>query len=178
MGKSKFFAWIEIAAGVSVFIGLLFVAAELRQSNKHASAESIQWNYQAWAEINQYESQYQIDLLVDKAAHQPDQLTDADLFRLDDYYTMLISTHMIRELMSDLGLTSAEEIDGVVERFVAESFFYSVARTWLQANYHWIDPETPELGRALRDAVEKTRDVGRSSFLESWRKDIARETGG
>lgn len=41
MGKSRLVTWIEIGTGISVFVGLLLVAVELRQSNEHASAQSV-----------------------------------------------------------------------------------------------------------------------------------------
>ena len=72
MEKSRLVTWIEIGTGISVFVGLLLVAVELRQSNEHASAQSVLEFYNDWTEIYQFESQYQIDLLIGKAIEQPE----------------------------------------------------------------------------------------------------------
>lgn len=122
MEKSRLVTWIEIATGISVFVGLLLVAMELRQSNEHASAQSILEFYNDWTEIYQYESQYQIELLVGKAIEQPDQLTDAELYRLDEYYTLVMSAFMVRELMEELGLNPLRKVSDQAQSIVSDFF--------------------------------------------------------
>jgi hypothetical protein len=120
--KSKLVRWIEIGTGVSVFVGLLLVAIELRQSNEHASAQSVLEFYNDWTEIYQFESQYQIDLLIGKAIEQPGQLTDAELYRLDDYYSLVMGAYMVRELMQELGLNPVRKVIDQAQAIVDEFF--------------------------------------------------------
>ena len=175
MEKSKLITWIEITAGLSVFIGLLFVAMELRQSNEHASADSVIEFYQFWSEIYQYESQYQIDLLIDKAVEHPDQLTNAELYRLDDYYSLVMSAYMIRELMEELGLNPVRKVSDEAQAIVDDFFYYPVSRAWLTLYGPWIERETPVFSRALRDAISGTPVEESSDWVNSWRSDFIPE---
>ena len=50
MQKSRLVMSVEIAATLSVLVGLLLVFLELRQSNQHATAESTREIYQEWSE--------------------------------------------------------------------------------------------------------------------------------
>jgi len=175
VSRNRFLAWIEIATGISVFVGLMFVAVELRQSNAHATAQSIQSNYQIWTEIFQFESQYEIDLLVDKAVSQPDQLTDAELYRLDDYYSLVINAYMIREAMEDLGLNQHRKVADEFQPILDLSFYYPVSIAWLDANLWWIEAGAPEFGRSLRDAIDGTPNKAPAPWIDSWRSDFTAE---
>ena len=149
MEKSRLVTWIEIGTGISVFVGLLLIAVELRQSNEHASAQSVLEFYNDWEEIYQFESQYQIDLLIGKAIEQPEQLTDAELYRLDDYYTLVMSAYMVRELMEELGLNPVRRVSDQARTIVEEFFYYPVSRRWYALYASWVDGEAPILGRAI-----------------------------
>ena len=165
--------WIEIGAGVSVFVGLLFVAIELRQSNEHASAESVLEFYNDWTEIYQYESQYQIDLLIGRAIEQPDQLSDAELYRLDDYYTLVMSAFMVRELMQELGLNPVRRVSDQAQFIADEFFYYPVSRTWFTAFFPWMESEAPVLSRAILNAINETPVDESPVWVHSWRNEFA-----
>ena len=55
MENSRWKAWIELGAALAVFVGLIFVAIELRQNNDHARAESIRDLFQMWGDIFRFE---------------------------------------------------------------------------------------------------------------------------
>ena len=173
MEKSKLVTWIEIATGISVFVGLLLVAMELRQSNEHASAQSILEFYNDWAEIYQYESQYQIEMLIGKAIEQPDQLTDAELYRLDEYYTLVMSAFMVRELMEELGLNPVRRVSEQAQSIVDDFFHYPVSRAWYRLYSSWVEGEAPVLNSAIQDALSKT-PVDESPFwVNEWKNEFS-----
>jgi hypothetical protein len=170
--KSKLVTWIEIGTGISVFVGLLLVAVELRQSNEHASAQSVLEFYNDWAAIYQFESQYQIDLLIGKAIEQPDQLTDAELYRLDDYYSLVISAFMVRELMEELGLNPVRQVSDQARTIVDEFFYYPVSRTWYALYTSWVEVDAPILDRAIRDAMSDSPIDDPAVWVNEWRRDF------
>ena len=169
MEKSKLVAWIEIATGVSVVVGLMLVAMELRQSNEHASAQSVLEFYNDWTEIYQYESQYQIELLVGKAIERPDQLTDAELYRLDEYYTLVMSAFMVRELMEELGLNPVRRVAEQAQSIVDEFFYHPVSRAWYALSSPWIETEAPVLNRAIQDALSQTPVEESPNWINDWK---------
>ena len=173
MEKSKLVTWIEIATGISVFVGLLLVAMELRQSNEHASAQSVLEFYNDWTEIYQYESQYQIELLIDKAVEHPDQLTDAELYRLDEYYTLVMSAFMVRELMEELGLNPVRRVTEQAQSIVDEFFYYPVSRAWYALYSSWVEEEAPILNRAIQDALSQTPLEESPNWVNAWRSEFA-----
>ncbi len=172
MERSKLVTWIEIGAGISVFAGLLFVAMELRQSNEHASAQSVLEFYNDWTEIYQYESQYQIDVLIGKAIEQPDQLTDAELYRLDDYYSLVISAFMVRELMEELGLNPVRRVSIQAQTIVDEFFYYPVSRAWYTLYSPFVETDAPVLNRAIQDALSETPIEESSVWVNEWRREF------
>ena len=172
MEKSRLVTWLEIGTGISVFVGLLLVTMELRQSNDHASAQSILEFYNDWTEIYQYESQYQIDLLIGKAIEQPDQLTDSELYRLDDYYSLVISSFMVRELMEELGLNPVRRVSVQARSIVEEFFYYPVSRAWSASNSAWVAGEAPVLDRAIQDALSETPAGESSVWVDAWRREF------
>lgn len=173
MEKSKLVTWIEIVTGISVFIGLLLVAMELRQSNEHASAQSVLEFYNDWTEIYQYESQYQIEMLIGKAIKQPDQLTDAELYRLDEYYSLVISAFMVRELMEELGLNPVRRVSEQAQSIVDDFFFYPVSRAWYAIYSPWVDGEAPVLNRSIQDALSETPLEESPVWVNAWRSEFA-----
>ena len=173
MEKSRLVTWIEIATGISVFVGLLLVAMELRQSNEHASAQSVLEFYNDWTEIYQYESQYQIELLIGKAIEHPDELTDAELYRLDEYYTLVMSAFMVRELMEELGLNPVRRVTEQAQSIVDEFFHYPVSRAWYALYSSWVEEEAPVLNQAIQDALSQTPVEESPNWVNDWRSGFA-----
>ena len=173
MERSRLVTWIEIGAAVSVFIGLLFVAMELRQSNEHASAQSVLEFYNDWTEIYQYESEYQIDILIGKAIEQPDQLTDAELYTLDNYYSLVMSAFMVRELMEELGLNPVRRVSLQAQTIVDEFFYYPVSRAWYTLYTSFVETDAPVLNRAIQDALRETPIDESPVWVNAWRREFA-----
>ena len=169
MQKSRLVMWVEIAATLSVLVGLLLVFLELRQSNQHATADATREIYQEWSEIYRHESEYQIDLLIAKAISQPHELTDAELYRLDDYYTMVMNAYFVRAMMQRSGLLAMNDILEEAQFIVEEFFNYPVAREWFEMVNPWIKLRAPDLHRALVSAAGMTPVNDSAIWIEDWR---------
>ena len=173
MQKSRLIAWFEVAATVSVLIGLLLVAVELRQGNQHATAESTREIYQEWSEIYRYESQYEIDLLVSKAINDPNELTDSEMYRLDDYYSMVMNAYFIRAMMQRSGLVVAGDVLEEAPFIVDTFFYYPVARAWLVMVDEWAAYRAPDLHRALAAAADVAPVYDSENWVDDWRNQLS-----
>ena len=169
MQKSKIADWLELTAAVAVVAGLLLVAMELRQSNQHATAESNREIYQEWSEIYRYESEYEIDLLIAKAIARPDDLTDSELYRLDDYYSIVMNAYFVRSMMQDSGLLAGNEVQNEAVFIVDTFFYYPVAREWLELVDQWVQLRAPNLHVALVAAAETTPMVDSPDWQKGWK---------
>ena len=172
MQKSRLVTWVEAAATVSILVGLLLVALELRQSNQHATAESIREIYQEWSDVYRYESEYEIDLLIAKAIDQTDELTDAELYRLDDFYSLVMNAYIIRAMMQSSGLLVTNDVLDEAQFIVDQFFYYPVARAWFEMVGPWVKLRAPDLHRALVSAAEVTPVEDWPVWIVDWRKRI------
>ena len=175
MQKPKLIGWIEVAATVSVLAGLLLVALELRQGNQQATAESTREIYQEWSEIYRYESQYEIDLLIAKATNQPHELTDAEMYRLDDYYSLVMNAYFVRAMMQRSGLIVTNDVLDEAHFIIDTFFYYPIAREWLDLADSWIELRAPDLHRALVAATEVAPVYDSDTWIEDWRMRLPRD---
>jgi len=175
MQKSRLVVWFEAAASVAVLVGLLLVAMELRQGNQHATAESTREIYQEWSEVYRYESQYEIDLLIAKAIRRSQELTDADLYRLDDYYSLVMNAYFVREMMQRSGLLIMNDVLDEAQFIVEEFFYYPVAREWFEMVGPWIKLRAPNLHSALVSAADATPVYDSDTWIEDWRTEFSNE---
>lgn len=168
MQNLKLKDFIEYAGGIAVLLGLLLVVMELRQSNEHAKAESIRAIYLGWATISQFESEYQIDMLVAKAAIKPKQLTDQELYRLDDYYSLVMNNIIMRAVMQREGGLVFANILEEGPQIVDDYFYYPLAQDWLKAFGGWIERDAPELHSKLMLAVEQSEVSNGDVWVDRW----------
>ena len=175
MQHSKVRVWFEYAGGLAVLVGILLVVMELRQSNQHAKAESIREIYLNWADILQYESEYQIDRLVAKAVRDPDDLSDQELYRLDDYFELVMNNYLMWAVMQREGelvyLDVLQEVPDMVDGY----YYYPVAQAWLKTNGGWIEGFDPDFYQSMMLAVERSSDGGTDFWIDEWKRAISHE---
>ena len=156
MKKSRLTAWIELTAAASVLIGLLFVAQELRQNNRHARAESVRDLFQMWSDIYRFQYEEDIHQLIRNSVKQADDLTDDEILRIGSYLSLVINAQMTQAVMQKEG---ALVVGNVVDDApgIARSYFSSeVSRAWLKANEDWIAFFSPEFYQALIDEIDSS----------------------
>jgi len=175
MQKSRLIILVEVVATASVLVGLLLVVLELRQSNQQATAESTREIYQEWSEIYRHESEYQIDLIIAKAISQPNELTDAELYRLDDYYTMVMNAYFVRAMMQRSGQLIMNDVVDEAQFIIDAFFYYPVAREWFEMSGPWIKLRAPNLHNALVSAADVTPVYHSDSWIEDWRTQFSNE---
>jgi len=154
MRKSRLKAWIELTAAASVLLGLLFVAQELRQNNRHARAESVRDLFQMWSDTYRFQYEENVHQLIRKSVKQADELTDDEILRIGSYPSMVINAQLTQATMQkEEGLVVANVVDDAPG--IARSYFSSeVSRAWLKANKDWIGFFSPEFYQALIDEID------------------------
>jgi hypothetical protein len=166
--KSKWTGWIELAAALSVLIGLIFVAMEIRQSNDHARAESIRDLYQMWSNIYQFEYENDILLLVRKSIEKPDELSEGDYLRLGKYLDLVMNAQLAQATMQVEGGLVVGEVESEAPEFARSYFSSKASRSWLRANEGWISSYGPAFYSALIDEIEKNPVATKMPQLEGF----------
>lgn len=91
MQTSKLSTLLEVATGIAVLVGLLFVVQELKQNNQYAQAESTRDLFQMWSDVYEFAAENKIDQLRKKATDNPSELSDNDLIALDTFYWKMMN---------------------------------------------------------------------------------------
>jgi hypothetical protein len=102
-------------------------------------------------------------------------LTDAELYRLDDFYSLVMSAYMVRKLMEELGLNPVRRVSDQSRTIADEFFYYPVSRTWYALYASWVEGEAPILGRAIREAMNESPGEDSPLWVNAWRSEFARD---
>ena len=143
MQESRHNDRLQIIAAVGVIVGLLFVAFEIRESNRIAKGESIRSIQDAFLSI--YQEQYTSDIhdLFVKSIEDPENLTPAEILKLDSYLATIIEVYQRWWRMNDLGLSDFDGLDDL-SRQVDYYFSSQFGRAWFDQNRSWMRPATEE----------------------------------
>lgn len=163
---SKFNDWLQTIAALAVLVGLILVFQELRQNNVIASAERISSSFQEGSEIRRFMYENETLLLLQKAVEQPNDLSDADLARLDSFFEMMWNYHAQRIVVSELGLINAP-----LEILAADYAWYcqsSLCRNWMKENQDWL-VTTPEFNSAVLLELERLPVPTKFQYLDDLR---------
>ena len=152
----KINGWLNLAASISVLIGLGFVGYELRQNNVLAQAESTRELFNQDIERVKFSLQSDYSQLMKKSIDDPMSLTDDEIERLDKFMQINMQHHLNIAVMSDefdLALLSTEEIAiFVVDDFLGGRF----GRGWFNSNREWIGILSPALTSAIDQELDRT----------------------
>lgn len=149
---SKLNDWLQLVAALAVLAGLVLVFQELRQNNVIASAERTSDLYQEGSEIRRFMYENESLLLLQKAVEQPNELSDADIARLDSFFEMIWNYHAQLIAVNNLGLISAS-----IEMLAADFAWYcqsSICRAWLEENQDWLVTR-PAFNAAVLSELER-----------------------
>ena len=153
MNSAKLNDWLQLTVAFAVLAGLVLVFQELRQNNNIASAERISDLYQANAQIRQFMYEHETLLLMQKSIERPDDLSDAEIARLDSFYEIIWMqiAHLVS--VGRLGL-----VDAPIEILAPDFAWYCqsrLCRKWIEQNDEWLSME-PLLLEAVRAELDKT----------------------
>ena len=135
----------QLFASLSVLIGILFVAYEIRQNNILAEAEAVTAMQTGWETISISEYETDISELRAKAINDPENLTEPELYKLSGWLTAIV-TQFDRRLeyderglgygKNDAGQDTAWAIGDGFDHYLNNRF----GRAWYIENRGWIDP--------------------------------------
>ena len=170
MKQTKWTAWIELAAALSVLVGLVFVALEVRQNNEHARAESVRDLFQMWGYIYQFEYENDIPELVRRSIEEPEDFTESDFLRLGKYLDLVMNAQLTQAAMQNQSDLVIGDISDEAPGFARSYFSSSAARFWLAENEDWVRGFAPSFYTALIDEIDKTPVAEKMPQLETLRR--------
>ncbi len=149
---------LQLLAAVGVLAGLLLVAYELHQNNTLARVDAIRSVEDGWETLSISEFESDIATLREKSLTEPENLTLAEIHKLDSWLAAVQIQYDRMLEMYDAGLwvdsgdmvddPSFQIADGF-ENYLDNPF----GRAWYLENRHWMDPVIVEIwDRALEDS--------------------------
>ena len=134
---------LQLFASLSVLIGLLIVAYEVRQNNVIAEAEAVTAMQTGWETIGISEYETDIGELRAKSINDPENLTEPELYKLNGWLTAITLQYDRRLEFEERGLgygnaeyDTATEIEDGFEHYINNRF----GRSWYIENRGWLDP--------------------------------------
>lgn len=168
MDKTKIRGWIELAAGVSVLVGLLLVVQELNQNNEYARAESVRDLSQMWANIYQFDAVNNIDRLMGLSITNPGEMTDDELRMLDTYYSLVMNAELAQAVMAQSGLIAGSQAEWAA--VISNQYFVSpFGRAWFELNGDAFILMSPEFHKAIAETIKATPALTTDDYLEELR---------
>ncbi len=132
MNTSKLNDWMQILTSLGVLAGLVLVAHEIRQNTEFAIAEASRETYSGWTQVSWAELETDIGDIYVRSIENPENLSSADIFKLNAWYTLIMSQY-------DLGIPGSDQ--GMPEADIEYYFTSKFSRVWFEENENWIRPE-------------------------------------
>ena len=154
MRQTKWTAWIELAAALSVLVGLVFVALEVQQNNDHARAESIRDLFQMWSDIYEFEYENGIPELVRKSIEEPEDFGDSEFLKLSTYLDLVMNAQLTQAAMQTQSGLVIGDISDEAPNFTKLYFASGASRIWFSENQDWIKSFSPAFHSALVSEIE------------------------
>ena len=168
MQNTRIRGWVELAAGVSVLVGLLLVVQELSQNNDFAKAESTRDLFQMWADIYDFKGGNDIDRLMSKSITDPGEMTDDELRRMNNFYWLVMNAELAQAVMAQRGLISGTQDEFAV--LIANSYFRSpFGRAWFEMNGDEFILYAPEFHQTIVETIESTAVQTTDDYLDELR---------
>ena len=168
MNSSKMNDWLQLIASATVIAGLFFVYQELRQNNQIARAERVSNIYMDWTPISQTKIENDILALQMKATEEPENLTDAEVGRLDAFFELIWNNNLHLSEMSQLGFA---EFD--IDLQASDLVWYlnsALGRAWMKHNSYWIVAAAPELHDAVMEKLRETPIPTKFQYMDDLRR--------
>jgi hypothetical protein len=153
MNAAKLNDWLQLIVALAVLAGLVLVIHELRQNNRIASVERFGDLYQTGAQIRQLMYEHETLLLLQKSIERPDDISDAEIARLDSFYELIWLQNAYMVAAGRLGLYDAR-----LEILAPDFAWYCqsrLCRKWIEHNDEWLSME-PQLLEAVRAELDNT----------------------
>ena len=168
MQNSKIGEWLQIIASLGVFVGLLLVAYEIRESNRVALSEGSRAVSEIFGELLRSEYETDIHDLLAKSNENPEELSFADMMKLNAYFTAIVGAYNQWEGAYDLGTSRKNSLEDLKE---GTNFYFGskFGRAWFNENKGWI---SPEIANVIAAELEAAPGWGYRQSLERIRSQL------
>ena len=140
----------EVIGVITIVASLVYVAAQIRQNNKLATAEAIREIYGSWEQISLSEYGTDIADLYIKSIERPEDLSSAEIIKLSAWLTAITAAYVRECYMYDFGLAEdpSAELANNAQFFFGSSF----SRSWYEENKSWMPSQLIEIiDREIRE---------------------------
>jgi hypothetical protein len=144
VNTSKLNNWIQNLTSAAVFIGLVLVALEIRETNAIAEDQALSEFWTNWIALSTPDYSTDVGAAYIKAINNAQDLSDEEMFKLGSWLTAAMSTYGQLFLMHQQGRVSDDyrsELAGDVEFYFGNNF----GRAWYAENKSWMLPEMVEV---------------------------------
>ena len=131
--------------------GLILVAYEIRQNTEFAIAEASREIYRGWTEVASSELETNIGDIYVQSVEDPESISSADIFKLNAWYTMVMSQYELSDAMSRLNVPGT--FLGIMESDIEYYFMSEFSRLWFEQNAIWIRPDN---AKRISNFIETT----------------------
>ena len=141
---SKVSDWLQIVAAFGVLAGLLFVAFEIRESNRIAISEGASSISDQFTLL--WISEYETDIhdLFAKSIETPSDLSTAEIRKIDSWYWTYYTIYRRWLTNYELGTARYTGLDDLAEE-VIPLFGHRFGRAWFDANRGLMDSRIAEV---------------------------------
>jgi hypothetical protein len=165
--------WVQAATGISVLIGLVLVVWELQQSRDLASA---QVTADVFSSLEQERTGHYGDnfaMSLSKACFEPDQLTKAELFILDAYFSNLSSR--VNRLKQEADIAGfSTDWRGISTVYIRKILSFPRGKWWLETHPFWNDETYPEVSALIKVVINNGGFGSCNTYFERFQNSIER----
>ena len=133
MQNSRIHQWINLAAGISVLVGLVFVGFELRQNALLSRTTLEVEKNNLLAEIELSLSSPESAAAWVKSIRSPEQLTDIEVRIVESHLVALMMQWDYLFQMQESGLVTMERVESHIRNTAPYYFGSAHAKNWFQA---------------------------------------------
>jgi hypothetical protein len=143
MKNLRISSWGQVFASLGVFVGLLMVAYEIRESNRVATSEAVRGIEDCFLAVGISEYETDIAELAVKSVEEPEQLSSAERLKLNGWLVSTMTCYQRWLNMYQLGVARYDPLDdlrGRVDFYLGSEF----GRAWFAENKSLWYPEMVE----------------------------------
>ncbi len=150
MRKPNWLDGLQTFTSVSILVGLILVAYEIRQNNDFAEADAVRALTVGWQQISMSIYETDIASIRIKSIEDPQNLTSAEILKMSSWLSLIVNQYSLEFSMDyrNLGYDYSDVPNGTEQSLVGgfDYFFGNrFARSWYLENRFWIDTEIVEI---------------------------------
>jgi len=142
MKKSNINDYVQLAATIGIAVGLVLVGFQIRQSNTIAFQETVSSNWATHVETQLAQFDSDVPDAIAKSMTNPDELTLAELIKINAWLTAVMSTWQGE--YDTVALGGVGQASNIANQVAADAWYLfgnEITRNWYRENTYWLAEE-------------------------------------